>query len=112
MLMRMYPLVIATLMAAGCASSPQPAAKTSSPDSGIQLASNGTAETVKAAQKAGYKIVTKKGETLYCREDLKTGSHVRRDMICLTEEELEMARDAARRNVDQMQRATAIPQGK
>jgi len=104
--MQVQLLAIAALLATGCASTSAPPAQR------VQLASNGTVADVKQAQKAGYKIVNKNGETLYCREELKTGSHVRKGTTCLTEAELEMVRDAARRNVDQMQRATAIPQGK
>ncbi len=63
------------------------------------------------AQKAGYRIVTENGKTVYCREQLKTGSHVRTETICLTAEELEAAREASRRNLDQMQRAIPPPQG-
>jgi hypothetical protein len=68
--------------------------------------------SVQEARKAGYRIVNQDGEPMYCREELKTGSHARKDTICLTAEELAMVREAARRNAAQMQRATAIPQGK
>jgi predicted outer membrane protein len=110
--MRVQSLTVAFLLVAGCASTSSPVTKPATTVPETRLAGNGSLADVEAAQKAGYKIVSKNGETLYCREELKTGSHVRRDMTCLTKKELEMVRDAARRNVEQMQRATPIPQGK
>jgi hypothetical protein len=46
------------------------------------------ASNVEAVQKAGYKLVNKDGQKLYCRTDLITGSHVRTKTTCLTEQEL------------------------
>lgn len=43
---------------------------------------------VAEVQRAGYKVVNKHGEKLYCRTDLITGSHVRTKTQCLTEQEL------------------------
>lgn len=39
-------------------------------------------------QRAGYKLVNKDGQSLFCRTDFITGSHVRTTTICLTEQEL------------------------
>ena len=47
-----------------------------------------TTANVEAVQKAGYKVVNKDGEKVYCRTDLITGSHVRTKTTCLTEQEL------------------------
>jgi hypothetical protein len=69
------------------------------------------AMTLEEARSAGYKIVDQNGTTVYCRDQLKTGSHVRKETICLTRQELEAAREASRRNLDQMQRITPPPQG-
>lgn len=46
------------------------------------------ASNVADVQRAGYKVVNKDGEKLYCRTDLVTGSHVRTKTTCLTEQEL------------------------
>ena len=43
------------------------------------------AKTLDEAQKLGYKIVNEDGKTLYCRETMKLGSHLRKDKTCLTE---------------------------
>jgi hypothetical protein len=67
--------------------------------------------TVQEARKAGYKIVDQNGKTVYCRDQMKTGSHVRKETICMTAQELEAAREASRRNIDQMQRIAPPPQG-
>ena len=68
-------------------------------------------KTVQEAKIAGYKIVNEKGKTLYCRDQMKTGSHVRQETICLTKEELEAAREASKRNMDQMMKPMPPPQG-
>lgn len=70
------------------------------------------AMTVQEAKKAGYKIVNQNGKTVYCRDQMKTGSHVRKETICLTAEEIDAAREASRRNMEQMQRVTPPPWGK
>ena len=67
--------------------------------------------TVQEARKAGYKIVDQNGQKVYCREQLKTGSNLRKETICLTEKELEQARAASQRNLDQMQRNLPPPHG-
>jgi predicted transglutaminase-like cysteine proteinase len=67
--------------------------------------------TVQEARAAGYKVVNESGRTLYCREDRKTGSHIRTEVICLTPEEIEVVREANKRNLEQMQRAIPPKQG-
>jgi hypothetical protein len=67
--------------------------------------------TLDEARKAGYKIVNENGKTVYCRDQMKTGSRVRRDTICMTAQEIEAAREASQRNLDQMQRAIPPPHG-
>ena len=110
--MRNRLISVALLLVTGCAAQPQAGNSQTTAAAAGQPAARGEPTTVEAARKAGYKIVNQDGKPLYCREELQTGSHARKVTICLTEEELAMVRDAARRNVDQMQRATAIPQGK
>lgn len=46
------------------------------------------ASNVAEVQRAGYKIVNKDGEKLYCRTDPITGSRVQTRTQCLTEQEL------------------------
>jgi hypothetical protein len=57
-----------------------------------------------ALKKAGYKIVNENGQTLYCRKDISTGSHLKKTTTCLTERELAQLRDSTRREVEYMQK--------
>lgn len=51
------------------------------------------------AQQVGYRIVNKKGTTLYCRKTLLTGSHMKYRTSCLTAQEWAQIRDAAQTHV-------------
>ena len=121
-MMRIHLLAAAVILIAGCASQPQTVATSAAPAPAPAAAAPAAAPatsavakaeptTVQEAQKAGYKIVTENGRTVYCREQPKTGTRVRTETICLTAEEIEAAREASRRNLDQMQRAVPPPQG-
>jgi hypothetical protein len=115
--MRMPLVGLIFMLAAGCASqaqkAPPPAAPAVAATAAPAAAPATTApKTVQQAQAAGYKIVNENGETLYCRDQMKTGSHVRHETICLTKEELEAAREASRRNMDQLTKPIPPPQGK
>jgi len=63
-------------------------------------------------QKAGYKIVTKDGQKLYCKRELNTGSHLRYTTTCLTQEEWTAMSEASRRGVEAMSRTRPPLQGK
>jgi hypothetical protein len=69
------------------------------------------ASNIVEVQKAGYKLVDKDGQKLYCRRDLNTGSHVRYTTSCLTEDEMVALIEASRRGVEQMRRDTVPPRG-
>lgn len=126
--MRQIYLVAATLLAVGCASEPAAppvpapvapavaaAPATPPPAAAAPAAAPAAAAarplSVQQARAAGYRIVNENGRTLYCREDRKTGSHIRTEMVCLTPEELEVVREANKRNLEQMQRAIPPKQG-
>ncbi len=55
-----------------------------------------------ALKKAGYKVVNENGQTLYCRQDMSTGSHLKKTTTCLTERELEQLKDSTRREIEYM----------
>jgi hypothetical protein len=55
-----------------------------------------------ALKKAGYKIVNENGQTLYCRQDMSTGSHLKKTTTCLTEQELEQLKTSTRREIEYM----------
>ena len=62
------------------------------------------ASNIVEVQKAGYKIVNKDGQKLYCKRDLNTGSHVRYTTSCLTEAQMTELIAASRRSLDAMRR--------
>ena len=97
--MRMSPFVVVAGLLAGCASQP----------AGPEL--QNPVPTVQQALVEGYRVVNEGGQTLYCRDQLMTGSHMRKETICLTEEQRDMAREASRRNLEQMQQRLPPPQG-
>jgi hypothetical protein len=70
------------------------------------------ASNVEAVQKAGYKLVNKDGEKLYCRTDLITGSHVRTKTECLTEQQLYDQMQETKQSMDNISSHNPGPFGK
>lgn len=111
------------LMAAGCASNP-PAATTTSGAAASDIAKGQaipgsvakdaglSGEKIVALQRAGYKIVNKNGETLYCSTDPKTGSRITKDNTCMTEKELMALREETKRRMQNVTMQLPPPQGK
>ncbi len=64
------------------------------------------------AKRRGYKVVNTDGETLYCRTDFKTGSHVEKQTTCLTAHELDALRDQTRQGMQTLIKPIGPPQGK
>jgi hypothetical protein len=64
---------------------PQPVASIQPSDK----SGSGEAKRALEARKQGFTLVTKNGDVLYCRTDLKTGSHVAKETTCLTEKQLD-----------------------
>jgi hypothetical protein len=96
---------VAVAALAGCAGHPaMPGGTSSQPVAGAPVATGRAAATaadtngahqvpvdssnVADVQAAGYKIVNKDGEKLYCRKDPITGSRVQFQTTCLTAREL------------------------
>jgi hypothetical protein len=103
---------------AACASTPpapepsahvaQPAKGTAQPgDARVKLDASNIAE----AQAAGYKLVTKNGEKLYCRKDRLTGSHLQTKTTCLTEAERQAEFESSRRAMEDMRQPNPPPAG-
>lgn len=113
---------------AGCAGTPSakestaaaPAVAATQATAAQQANANNTGETrvkldasnIAEAQAAGYKIVTKNGERLYCRKDFTTGSHLSTKTTCLTEAERQKEYEAARTAMDEMRQLNPPPVGK
>ncbi len=113
--LRFALLLPVALIAIGCAPATtrqEPAPQTAVP---AQPAPE-NAEVVKKAltskDHAGYTLVTKDGQELYCRTVKKTGSRIQRETICLTAKEIEELADASRRQMNEMGRRTAPPPSK
>jgi hypothetical protein len=106
--MRQLLLAAIAILVVGCASAPA-----AEPEVATRYATTmqPEAESLDAARKLGYKVVDEDGQTLYCRSQKKLGSHIRKETVCLTEEELLIAREASRRNAENMKKVTPPPQG-
>jgi hypothetical protein len=85
-------LLVAAL--SGCASQPSPSPVTHQ----VKIDNS----NVEAVQHAGYKIVNKNGDRLYCRTDPITGSRIQTHTTCLTESELVEQNEATRQSMSQL----------
>jgi type IV pilus biogenesis protein CpaD/CtpE len=94
------------LVIAGCASQPSsttPATATATADGQTQqTASNSEIEKqrVREAIKQGYRLVNTNGEELYCRSDWATGSHIQKNTVCLTAQQLDDAHQRIRQTLE------------
>ncbi|HUK01216.1 MAG TPA: hypothetical protein VLW26_02960 [Steroidobacteraceae bacterium] len=67
------------------------------------------ATNVEDAEKAGYTVINKNGEKLYCQRNLATGSHIQKETRCLTEAEVKELE--ATRSLSQTQSKTPVFRG-
>ena len=58
------------------------------------------AQRLAAAKNLNLKVIDKDGKELFCRSNLVTGSHIRRDTRCFTAEQVEQMDQATQREVD------------
>jgi hypothetical protein len=63
------------------------------------------------AKRRGYSLVNENGEILYCRQNLRTGSHVTTDLTCLTEKEMTQLHEQTQRVLQNSQLQVPPPQG-
>jgi hypothetical protein len=99
-------LLVSALVMAGCAGQPAAAppapryvTASGQPADPVHLSTpedDVNARRLVDAKKRGYTLVNTNGESMYCRSDLKTGSRVQRDTVCLTESELDALHDQTR----------------
>jgi hypothetical protein len=68
------------------------------------------ASNIVEVQRAGYTIMNKNGERLYCSKDPKTGTHLQVTTTCLTEQEWQQVHDATRRTLQTLAPTIAPPQ--
>ena len=66
---------------------------------GASRAAAAGAATAKAANYPGYKRVVKDGQTLYCSTTPTLGSWIKKDTVCMTEQELISQREQSQRTM-------------
>jgi hypothetical protein len=88
--------------------SPQPVASVQPGDQSGSVAGKRVLE----AKKQGFKLVNKNGDVLYCRTELKTGSHVVKETTCLTEEELDEVHQQTNQDLRNQLKPQLPPPGK
>jgi hypothetical protein len=105
-------LLVCTLAMAACAGKPSaapPAATTyispgGKPLAAAPLRADGTLDpkTLAAAKSAGYTLVNTHGELLYCRTDMKLGTHIQRnsDTTCFTQQEMTQLHEMTRQQLN------------
>jgi|HubBroStandDraft_1064217.scaffolds.fasta_scaffold1155953_1 hypothetical protein len=96
-------IIVSVAALAACAGQPSnppahyaPEATTAALAAAGAAPSDPLAERLAAAKKLGYTVVNTDGELLYCRSDLKTGSHVQKETTCLTAAQLDHLHDQSR----------------
>jgi hypothetical protein len=106
--MRQLLLAATAALVLGCASDPvvEPEVATT-----YAPTTQPEADSLEAARKLGYKIVNEDGKVVYCRSQKKLGSHIQKDTVCLTADELLIAREASQRNAENMKKVIPPPQG-
>ena len=96
---------------AGCAGTPTERAPQNNTQSVSKQAANNS-DKILALQRQGYTMVNRNGEEYFCRSEAKTGSRVQRETVCMTQRELDDLHEMTERNMGNITRQTAPPQGK
>jgi hypothetical protein len=65
------------------------------------------AKNVVDVQRAGYKIVNRDGQTLYCRRDVATGTHINNQTTCLTEQQLAEQMSDSQQGLERVQQQSS-----
>lgn len=119
--MRAVLAVSALAAIAGCAGTPSNPEPTPAPTRYVTAAGTPQATTSESdidpkkiadAKKQGYTLVNTNGESLFCRSDFKTGSHVERNTTCLTAAELDTLHDQTKAAMRNNFQQNAPPSGK
>lgn len=114
--MRLLIVLTAALIAA-CAGQPttpatttvtnasQPTSKAGPVDANGKI----NAESLANAKKMGFTPVNQDGQVLYCRSDLKTGSRVERETVCMTLAEIDSLREQTKQQMSDFARRAPPP---
>jgi hypothetical protein len=107
--MKLLLIGLMTCLTAACASQPVVQQGTAQ-----AIKTNGeiTKEKILAMQRQGYKIINKDGEVYFCRKEIKTGTHLPGDTVCMTEKEVDDLRSRTQDALGNIMRTVPPPQGK
>lgn len=108
-------IVLFSVLIAACAGQPPaptgivqtPVVKASQPLArNLPIDSNGKIdpEAMANAKKLGFTPVNQDGQVLYCRTDLKTGSRVERETVCMTLAEVDALREQTKEQMNDFTR--------
>jgi len=107
-------LAAITMIITACAGQPPtptpptpPAALGKSPGAGLI-----SPEELANARKLGFTPMVKDGQVLYCRQELKTGSHLQRESQCMTLAEFETLRQNTQQQMGEFLRHSSAPQSR
>ena len=105
--MRALMLVTAMLIG-GCAS--QQAGQPTPPSSPAAAVPTTAIETQRLAQakNLNLKVVNKDGQQLFCRSNYVTASRIQRDTTCYTADQLDKMEAQQQRDLDQIERKSAV----
>jgi hypothetical protein len=106
-------LCIATILSA-CASQPatQQAQSARSVATKPQPGPNVDGDKLLAMKRQGYTIKDENGEVVFCRREIKTGSRLQSEVVCMTEKQIDNLREETQRRLGDAMRQVAPPQGK
>lgn len=110
--------VVLVIVAAGCAGQPVGVTHTvvetvpaGSVDITPQPGDTVDAQRIAEAKKMGYKLVNQNGEEYFCRTDLKTGSRVQHETVCLTRKQIDDLRQQTQQGLANTLRQIRPPVG-
>ena len=96
-------ILLTAILGAGCASQPS----TPPTASGGQPATTDE-QRLAIAKNLNLKLVDKDGQQLYCRSNYVTASRIQRDTTCYTADQLDKMEAQQQRDLDQIERKSAV----
>ena len=122
-MLKIQTVIVLAMLASACSSSPprqgatapaaaqaQPASTVATPASARPVAATTAAQPAKRLMN-GFTMVMKNGVASYCRQDLKTGSHIVVQQRCLSQREYDSLEDDARRDMDRVRNTMSPTMG-
>ena len=72
---------------------------------------NADAQRVAEALKHGYKVTNQDGEVMYCRSDFATASHIQKNTVCLTAQQMDQIDQENQRVLDSQNKSRSAGAG-